>query len=160
MTTAITFYDSATVTVTSELVRVGGRAFRLSELDQVWHERGRRSWSVLAGRGALFAAIAGPVVAATLGVVAALRLDASVTVTIAIVGFSALVGLAVAPVADFLLEYVDRSYARGAHPLELWVRWRGRPLRLLQSRDALEFGKIYRAVQRAAERASEPTAAR
>lgn len=157
---AITYYDRAAVTVTSELIRVGGRAYRLAELDQIWHERGRRSWAVLFGRSALLAAIVGPLVAAALGIMIALRLDASTTVTIAVVGFSALVGLAVGPVADFLLEYVDRSYARGAHPLELWVRWRGRPLRLLCSRDALEFGKIYRAVQRAAERSSGAAAPR
>lgn len=148
----ITYYDDGPVTVTSELIRVDGRAYRLTELDQIWHERGRRSWAVLFGRSALLAAIVGPLVAAALGILIALRLDTSTTVTIAIVGCSALIGLAVAPTADLLLEYVDRSYARGAHPLELWVRWRGRPLRLLQTRDALEFGKIYRAVQRAAER--------
>lgn len=156
----ITYYDHAAVTVTSELIRVGGRAYRLSELDRVWHERGRRSWTVLFGRGALLAAIVGPLVAAVLGIMVALRLDTSTTVTIAIVGASALAGLAVVPAADFLLEYVDRSYARGARPLELWVRWRGRPLRLLQSRDALEFGKIYRALQRAVERVPTPAASR
>lgn len=151
---AITYYDSATVTVTSELLRVGGRAYRLCELEQVWHERGERSWAALAGRGALLAAIGGPLVAAALGIIIAVRLDASATATIAVVGVSVLVGLAVGPTADLVLEYVDRSYTRGAHPLELWVRWRGRPLRLLRSRDALEFGKIYRAVQRAAEQAA------
>lgn len=156
----ITYYDHGPVTVTSELIRVGGQAYRLSELDRIWHERGRRSWSVLFGRSALLAAVIGPLVAAALGIMVAVRLDASTTVTIAIVGFSILLGLSVAPAADLLLEYVDRSYARGAHPLELWVRWRGRPLRLLQSRDALEFGKIYRAVQRAAERAPAPASPR
>lgn len=156
----ITYYDAGAVTVTSELIRVGGQAYRLAELDRIWHERSGRSWTVLFGRSALLAAIVGPLLAAVLGILVALRLAASPTVTLAIVGFSALLGLAVAPVADFLLEYVDRSYTRGARSLELWVRWRGRPLRLLQSRDALEFGKIYRAVQRAAERASMPTSSR
>lgn len=150
----ITYYDDGAVEVTSDLIRVHGRAYRLAELDRVWHERGRRSWGVLVGRGALLTAIVGPLIAAALGILIALRLNAPTTVTIAIVGVSVLVGLAVGPVADLLLEYVDRSYNRGAHPLELWVRWRGRPLRLLQSRDALEFGKIYRAVQRAAESAA------
>lgn len=154
----ITYYDNAAVTVTSELIRVGGQAYRLSELDRVWHERGRRSWSVLAGRSALLAAIAGPLVAAVLGILAAFRLDASVAGKAAVVGSSVLIGLAVGPIADLVLEYVDRSYDRGTRPLELWVRWRGRPLRLLQSRDALEFGRIYRAVQRAAEYANPPAA--
>lgn len=155
---AITYYDNAAVTVTSELIRIGGQAYRLSELDRVWHERGRRSWSVLAGRSVLLAAIAGPLVAAVLGIVAAFRLDTSVAVQAAVVGSSVLIGLAVGPVADVLLEYVDRSYARGTRPLELWVRWRGRPLRLLHSSDALEFGRIYRAVQRATEYANPPAA--
>ncbi|RKN49444.1 DUF6232 family protein [Micromonospora endolithica] len=152
----ITYYDDRTVKVTSTAVRVDGRTFPLAEISTVWHRRGSRSWRVLAGRGAIGAALAGPLVAAALGITLALWLDRSVTVTIAIVGASVLVGLAVGPIADFLFEHLDRSYARGSRELEMWARWRGRPVRLLHTGDALRFGQIYRAVQRAVE-AGQPT---
>lgn len=67
-----------------------------------------------------------------------------------------LVGLAVGPVADFLFNHLDRSYDRGSRQRELWVRWQGRPVLLLRTGDALRFGRIYRAVQRAMENAAPP----
>ncbi|MGK5442285.1 DUF6232 family protein [Micromonospora sp. URMC 105] len=147
----ITYYDDRSVQVTSTAIRVDGRTFPLTEIDMVWHHRGSRSWRVLAGRGALGAALAGPLVAAVLGVALAVWLHRSPTVTIAIVGVSVLVGLAVGPLADFLFEHLDRSYARGSRQLEMWARWRGRPVLLLSMGDALRFGQVYRAVQRAME---------
>ncbi|WP_432957241.1 DUF6232 family protein [Micromonospora haikouensis] len=147
----VTYYDDRSVQVTSTAVRVDGRTYPLAEISLVWHLRGSRSWRVLAGRGAIGAALAGPLVAAALGVALALWLHRSLTVTIAIVGASVLVGLAVGPVADFLFEHLDRSYARGSRQLELWARWRGQPVRLVCTGDALRFGQIYRAVQRAVE---------
>ncbi|MET7750259.1 DUF6232 family protein [Micromonospora sp. NPDC005367] len=155
-----TYYDDRSVQVTSTAIRVDDRVYPLAEISMVWHRRGSRSWRVLAGRGALGAAMAGPLAAAVLGVGLALWLDRSPTVTIAIVGASVLVGLAVGPVADFLFEYLDRSYARGSRQRELWVRWQGRHIRLLHTGDALRFGQIYRAVQRAVEQAPPPGAAR
>ncbi|MFG3418855.1 DUF6232 family protein [Micromonospora sp. NPDC049460] len=155
----ITYYDDRSVQITSTAVRVDGRTFRLAEISMVWHQRGSRSWRVLAGRGAIGAALAGPLVAAALGIALALTLDRSLTVTVAIVGASVLVGLAVGPVADFLFEHLDRSYARGSRQLEIWARWRGQPVRLLRTGDALRFGQIYRAVQRAVE-AGQPVTPR
>ncbi|MEV0155135.1 DUF6232 family protein [Micromonospora sp. NPDC050686] len=149
----ITYYDDRSVQVTSTAVRVERRTFPLTEISAVWHRRGSRSWRVLAGRGALGAALAGPLVAALLGIALALWLDRSATVTIAVVGASVLVGLAVGPLADFLFEHLDRSYARGSRQLEMWARWRGQPVCLLRTGDALRFGQIYRAVQRAVESA-------
>ncbi|KAB1146135.1 DUF6232 family protein [Micromonospora sp. DT46] len=155
----ITYYDDRSVQVTSTAVRVDGRTFRLADISMVWHQRGSRSWRVLVGRGAIGAALAGPLVAAALGIALALWLDRSLTVTIAIVGTSVLIGLAVGPVADFLFEHLDRSYARGSRQLEIWARWRGQPVRLLCTGDALRFGQIYRAVQRAVE-AGQPVSPR
>ncbi|MEV6365634.1 DUF6232 family protein [Micromonospora musae] len=154
------YYDDRSVQVTSTVIRVDDRSYPLAEISMVWHRRGSRSWRVLAGRGALGAALAGPLVAAVLGVGLAIWLDRSPTVTIAIVGASVLIGLAVGPVADLLFELLDRSYARGSRQRELWVRWQGRHVLLLRSGDALRFGQIYRAVQRAVEQAPPPTAAR
>ncbi|MET8256975.1 DUF6232 family protein [Micromonospora sp. NPDC005553] len=147
----ITYYDDRSVQVTSTTLRVDGRSYKLADITMIWHRRGTRSWRVLVGRGALGAALAGPLVAAVLGIGVAVWLHRSPTVTIAIVGASVLVGLAVGPVADFLFEHLDRSYARGSRQLEIWARWRGQPVRLLHTGDALRFGQIYRAVQRAVE---------
>ncbi|MFF5052282.1 DUF6232 family protein [Micromonospora sp. NPDC000663] len=147
----ITYYDDRSVQVTSTAVRVDGRSYPLAEITMVWHRRGTRSWRVLVGRGAIGAALAGPLIAAVLGIAVAVWLHRSPTVTIAIVGASVLVGLAVGPVADFLFEHLDRSYARGSRQLEMWARWRGQPVRLLRTGDSLRFGQIYRAVQRAVE---------
>ncbi|SCF31280.1 DUF6232 family protein [Micromonospora chokoriensis] len=146
-----TYYDDRSVQVTSTTVRVDGRTYALSDISMIWHRQGSRSWRVLAGRGAIGAALAGPLVAAVLGIGVAVWLHRSPTVTIAIVGASVLVGLAVGPVADFLFEHLDRSYARGSRQREIWARWRGQPVRLLRTGDALRFGQIYRAVQRAVE---------
>lgn len=151
----ITYYDDRTVQVTSTALRVDGRTYPLVELGMVWHRRGSRSWRVLAGRGAIGAALTGPLVAAGLGIALALWLHRSPVVTIAIVGASVLVGLGVGPLADVLFEHLDRSYARGSRELEMWARWRGQPVRLLRTRDALRFGQIYRAVQRAMEQAPQ-----
>ncbi|MDM4722855.1 DUF6232 family protein [Micromonospora sp. WMMA1363] len=151
----VTYYDDTSVQVTSTAIWVDGRSFQLAEISTVWHHRGNRSWRVLVGRGAIGAALAGPLVAAALGVALALLLGRSPTVTIAIVGASVLVGLAVGPVADFLFEHLDRSYVQGSRQCEIWARWRGRPVRLVRTGDAVRFGRIYRAVQRAVE-AGEP----
>ncbi|MEH1016563.1 DUF6232 family protein [Micromonospora sp. CPCC 206060] len=154
-----TYYDDRSVRVTSAAIRVGGRAYPLAEFTEVWHRRSARSWRVLGRRGALGVALVSPVVFALLGIVVGLSLDTSLTVTIAIVGGSVLVGLAVGPLADLLFEHLDRSYARGSRTLELWVRWQGRPVRLLTTDDALRFGQIYRALQRAVEQ-RQPVAPR
>ena len=149
----ITYYRDAAVLVTSDAIEVDGRSYPLADLVRVWHSRGRRSWRALAGRGALGAAMLVPLALAGIGVAIALSLDASTSTTVALVAGAILVGLGVGPLADFLLEHMDRSYARGAHAHEIWADWRGTPVLLLQTRDALRFGKIYRALQRAIERA-------
>jgi hypothetical protein len=147
----ITYYDDDTVRVTSDAIRVAGRSYPLPTLARVWHRRGPRSWRALAGRGALGAALLGPVAAALLGLVLAWQIAASAATTVALVGVACLIGLAAGPAADLLLEYLDRSYARGARDLEIWAVCGGRPVLLLRTRDALRFGQIYRALQRALE---------
>jgi hypothetical protein len=148
----ITYYRDKTVSVTSAGVQVGGRAYRLGEFVRVWHRRGRRSWSSVAGRGALGLAMIIPVLAGALGILVALSIDASAATTIALLGGGILVGLAALPLADVLLEVMDRSYARGSRSLEIWADVRGAPVLLVQTDDALRFGQIYRALQRALER--------
>ena len=147
----ITYYDDRSVRVTSETLRVGDRAYPLRGLTRVWQQRGARRWGSLAGRGALGVALIGPLAVAAIGILLAFRLDTSTTTTIAIVGGSVLVGLATGPIADLLFERLDRSYARGLHDLQLWADVRGRPVLLLHTHDALRFGQICRALQRARE---------
>jgi hypothetical protein len=147
----ITYYRDADVLVTSTGVRIGGRAYRLAEFVRVWHKRGRRSWGTVAGRGALALAIGVPVLIGALGVLVAVLIDARPSTTLALAGAGVLIGLAAAPLADVLLEAVDRSYDRGSRSLEIWGRVRGADVLLLRTDNAQRFGRIYRALQRALE---------
>ncbi|HEY3010331.1 MAG TPA: DUF6232 family protein [Micromonosporaceae bacterium] len=153
-----TYYRDATVLVTSDAVQVDGRRYPLVELTRVWHRRGARSWRRVAGRGALGLALLVPLATAAIGLVVALLIDASLGARILLVLGACLVGLLAGPLADVLLERVDRSYARGAQTLEIWATRRGAPVLLVRTDDALRFGQIYRALQRASERA--PTSGR
>ena len=152
----VTYYRDRDVLVTSAGVRISGRDYRLGEFARVWHERGRRQWSAVAGRGALGIAMIAPVLVGILGVLVALVIDASVSTTIALAGGGILVGLAAMPLADVLLEFVDRSYDRGSRRLEIWADVRGSRMLLLQTDDAQRFGRIYRALQRALDHDSVP----
>lgn len=147
----VTYYDDGSIRITSNEIVLDGHAFPLPALARVWHRRGARSWRALAGRGALGSAMVAPIVAAVLGLFVALRIDASATVTIALVGGACLVGLAAGPLADVLLERMDRSYARGSRELQIWAQVHRQPVLLLQTDDALRFGQVYRALQRALE---------
>ena len=147
----ITYYRDADVLVTSTGVRMGGRDYRLGEFAQVWHKRGRRSWGTVAGRGALALAIGIPVLIGALGVLLAVLIDARLSTTLALAGGGVLIGMAAAPLADVLLEAVDRSYDRGSRSLEIWGRVRGADVLLLRTDNAQRFGQIYRALQRALE---------
>lgn len=146
-----TYYRDRDVLITSSGIRMNGREFRLSELLKVWHARGRRSWGTIAGRGALALAILVPVVVGALGIAVAFALEASRGTTIALAGGGVLVGLMAAPLADLLLEHVDRSYDRGSRTREIWGRTRHGDILLLRTADGARFGRIYRALQRALE---------
>ncbi|MBM2617456.1 hypothetical protein JIG36_18020 [Actinoplanes sp. LDG1-06] len=149
-----TYYRDPDVWITSTGVRMNGRDLRLEELLQVWHASGRRRWSTIAGRGAVGLAILTPIVVGLLAVAVALVIDASTATTIALAGGGVLVGLATAPLADVLLERVDRSYDRGSRVREIWARTAAGDVLLLSTPDAARFGRIYRALQRALEPAT------
>ncbi|MFI5931446.1 DUF6232 family protein [Actinoplanes sp. NPDC051494] len=152
----ITYYRDPDVLVTSDGIRMGGRDYRLDDLARVWHTRGRRQWSSVAGRGALAVAMIMPLVVGAIAVSIAVLLDASSVTTIALAGGGILVGLAAVPLADVLLEVVDRSYDRGSHRLEIWADVRGAGVLLLSTRNRQRFGQIYRALQRALDHDSVP----
>ncbi|MBU2662020.1 hypothetical protein KOI35_00720 [Actinoplanes bogorensis] len=149
-----TYYRDADVWITSTGVRMNGRDLRLDELLQVWHTRGRRSWGTIAGRGMVGLAILTPLVIGLLALAVAFVIDASTSTTIALGGGGVLVGLATLPLADVLLERIDRSYDRGSRTREIWARTAGGDVLLLRSADAARFGRIYRALQRALEPAT------
>jgi hypothetical protein len=151
MTMDRTLYRDPDVRVTSRLIEVDGRRYALADLARVWHRRGERSWRALAGRGALGLAMLVPIALGLIGVAVALSIDASATTTVAMVLGAVLVGFLAGPLADVLLEHLDRSYARGSREIEIWAVWRGREVLLLRTGDQLRFGKIYRALQRAME---------
>ena len=146
-----TYYRDGDVLITSSGIRMNGRDYALAELRQVWHRSGRRSWTTVAGRGALSLAMLAPLAIGALVVVLALVMHAPVAVTAGLIGGGILIGLAAAPLADLLLEHVDRSYDRGSRQREIWVRTRHGDTLLLSTADAARFGRIYRALQRALE---------
>ena len=150
----VTYYRDREVLVTSTGVRMAGRDYRLADLDEVWHRRGRRDWSTVASRGALGLAMLIPLLVGALGILIALIIHASTATTIALVGGGILVGLIAAPLADVLLEQVDRSYDRGSRRLEIWGRVRGADTLLLSTDNRQRFGQIYRALQRAVDHGS------
>jgi hypothetical protein len=146
-----TYYRDPDVLITSSGVRMNGREFRLADLLQVWHVRGGRSWSVIAKRGALGLAILMPLLVGALAIALALLIHTDVAHGIALAVGGVLVGLAVVPVADLVLERVDRSYDVGSRTIEIWGRVRGGEVLLLRTTNAQRFGRIYRALQRAME---------
>ncbi len=146
-----TYYRDGDVWITSSGVRMNGRELRLDDLRQVWHKRSRRSWGTIAGRGALGLAMLVPVLVGALGILVAFLIDASRSMTIALVGGGILIGLAAAPLADVLLEHVDRSYDRGSRTRAIWARTAAGDVLLLRTADNARFGRIYRALQRALE---------
>lgn len=146
-----TYYRDPDVLITSSGVHMNGREFRLPELVEVWHTRGGRSWSVVARRGVLGLTILIPVLVGALAIGIALLVDMDVTHTLALVVGGVVVGLAAVPVADLVLDRVDRSYDAGSRTNEIWGRVRGGEVLLLRTTDAQRFGRVYRALQRAME---------
>jgi hypothetical protein len=143
------YYRDQSVEVTSTGIRVDDRLFRFEELARVWHRRDHRSWSAVAGRGAWGMTLIAPVVAAALGLAVALQLDVTIGTRAAIVVAALLVGLGAALLLDPILGKLDESFDRGVHLHEIWAEHNGLEIRLLQTRDASRFGRIYRALQRA-----------
>ncbi|MEU8236685.1 DUF6232 family protein [Actinoplanes missouriensis] len=146
-----TYYRDPEVLITSSGVHMNNQEFRLPELIRVWYTRGARDWGVIARRGALGLTMLLPLAAGVLAIGVALVIEASFATTLAFLVGGVLVGLAVVPVADLLLERVDRSYDRGSRSLEIWGRVPGGDVLLLRTDNAQRFGRVYRALQRALE---------
>lgn len=146
-----TYYRDPEVLITSSGVWMNGREFRLPELIQVWHAKGTRSWGVIAWRGALGLTMLLPLLVGALAVMTALVLDLSFGTSAAVVVGGVLIGVAVMPVADLLLERMDLSYDHGSRTLEIWGRVRSGDVLLMRTDNAQRFGRVYRALERALE---------
>ncbi|WP_428961586.1 DUF6232 family protein [Micromonospora fluostatini] len=155
------YYRDDTVQVTSESIRSGGVAIPIDEVTYVWHDRGRKTLAVrgrVIGRGVLVLLLSLPPLVALICVVSLLWSAAdrgNWTTALIVLAAFAVGALALAPFLELPLTWLDRSYERGNQVHELWVQHRGHEVLLLRTPDALRFGQIYRAVQRAIEQRGE-----
>lgn len=124
----------------------------IHELERVWYRKGARSWRGPLRRGALGLLLACPLLTAGIAFMVALLIDISPMYRVALVLAAALLGFTVVPLMDLVLEFFDRSYAKGSHTYEIWGIWRGAPVLLLRTDDALQFGQTYRAIARTIEK--------
>ncbi|MEV0328913.1 DUF6232 family protein [Micromonospora echinospora] len=151
------YYQDDTVQVTSESIRVDGHTLRLPEITYVWHARGRSTLgqhSRKLGRGGLVLLLSLPPLVALLCVISlawSAQDRGNWTLALIVLAAFAVGALVLAPFLELPLGWLDRSYERGDRTHELWVQHRGHDILLLSSPDALRFGQIYRAVQRAVE---------
>jgi hypothetical protein len=150
-----TFYRDNAVYVGSAEFQVEDQAYRLEDLELVWHRRGPRGApgvALIVGRFVLILAVLGIIAGAG---VAMRDVDlGSYDSTTVLVG--AVLGVVLAgTVGLFLVEAVitliERSYEKGGAEHQIWARHLNADILLFATRDKLRFGKIYRALQRAIE---------
>ncbi|QOC93175.1 DUF6232 family protein [Micromonospora craniellae] len=151
------YYRDDTVQVTSESIRAGGHVIPMPEVTYVWHAKGQTTLAVrgrVLGRGVLVLLLSLPPL---VGLVCVISLAWSASDRgewmPALIVFAAcvVIALALVPFLEIPLGWLDRSYERGNRVNELWVQYRGQEVMVLRTPDALRFGQIYRAVQRAVE---------
>jgi hypothetical protein len=151
----ITFYSDDSVRITSAAVQVGERSFALHDLAMVWHQKGQpvpgRLRRALLLRSTLGLLPLAPLAAAIVTVTVALRLDTAPINRVTLLVLGGLFGLLAWPLLDLALGRVDRTYDRGTRVHEIWARVRGTDVLLLRTGNAMRFGRVYRALQRALE---------
>jgi hypothetical protein len=151
------YYRDDAVQVTSESIHAGGHVIALADVAYVWHARGATTLAVrgrVLGRGVLVLLLSLPPLVALVCVVSlawAAQDRGNWKLALIILAGFAVAGLALTPFLELPLSWLDRSYERGNRVHELWVQHHGREVMLLRTPDALRFGQIYRAVQRAVE---------
>ncbi|TDC77524.1 hypothetical protein E1193_22295 [Micromonospora sp. KC606] len=155
------YYRDDAVQVTSESIRAGGHSVRISDVTYVWHARGATTMAVrgrVLGRGVLVLLLSLPPLVALVCVVSLLwsaQDRGNWTAVLVILAGCAIAALALTPFLELPLGWLDRSYERGNRVHELWVQHHGTEVMLVRTPDALRFGQIYRAVQRAVEQHTE-----
>ncbi|MEH0818670.1 MULTISPECIES: DUF6232 family protein [unclassified Micromonospora] len=155
------YYRDDSVQVTSESIRAGGHAIRLADVTYVWHARGATTLAVrgrVLGRGVLVLLLSLPPLVAVVCVVSlawSAQDRGNWKLALVILAGCAVGALALTPFLELPLSWLDRSYERGNRVHELWVQHHGQEVMLVRTPDALRFGQIYRAVQRAVEHQGE-----
>ncbi|SBT52883.1 DUF6232 family protein [Micromonospora auratinigra] len=155
------YYRDDAVQVTSQAIHAGGHVVRLADVTYVWHARGATTLAVrgrVVGRGVLVLLLSLPPLVALVCVLSlawAAQDRGNWKLALTILAAFVVVGLALTPFLELPLGWLDRSYERGSRVNELWVQHLGREVLLLRTPDALRFGQIYRAVQRAVEQQGE-----
>lgn len=148
-----TYYSDESVRVTSAAFEVDARSYPLRELAQVWHRRGARGTGqlrrTLLTRGALGLLPLLPLALGAVVATAALSVSLSSVNRVALLVAAGLVAMVSWPLLDIALSGVDRTYDRGTRVHEIWARWHGHDVLLLRTGNALRFGRVYRALQRA-----------
>lgn len=145
----VIYYRDPSVCVTAYGVEVDGALTPFQELTRVWHRRHSLSARAMAGRGALGLSLLAPVITTIAAVVVAMQLELNTATRVVIIAAALLVGLGTALLLDPVLDRMDASFDRGLYLHEIWVERKGVEVRLLATRDAARFGRIYRALQRA-----------
>ncbi|MDZ5442413.1 DUF6232 family protein [Micromonospora sp. 4G57] len=151
------YYRDDAVQVTSESIHAGGHVIALADVAYVWHARGATTLAVrgrVLGRGVLVVLLSLPPLVALVCVVSlawAAQDRGNWKLALVILAAFVVGGLVLTPFLELPLGWLDRSYERGNRVHELWVQHHGREVMLLRTPDALRFGQIYRAVQRAVE---------
>jgi hypothetical protein len=151
------YYRDDAVQVTSESIHAGGLVVALADVTYVWHARGATTMAVrgrVLGRGVLVLLLSLPPLVALICVISlawAAEDRGNWKLALLILAAFVAVGVALTPFLELPLGWLDRSYERGNRVHELWVQHHGREVMLLRTPDALRFGQIYRAVQRAVE---------
>jgi hypothetical protein len=155
------YYRDDAVQVTSEAIHAGGHVVSLANITYVWHARGRTTLAVrsrILGRGVLVLLLSLPPLVALVCVLSlawTAEDRGNWKLALVILAACAVAALALSPFLEVPLSWLDRSYDRGNRVHELWVQHHGREVMLLRTPDALRFGQIYRAVQRAVEQQGE-----
>jgi hypothetical protein len=150
-----TFYRDSAVYVGSAEFQVEDQAYRLEDLELVWHKRGPRGApgiAIVAGRIllvlAVFAIIAGAGVA--MRDVDISGYDSTTVLAGAVLGV-VLAGTVGLFLVEGVITLIERSYEKGGAEHQIWARHLNADILLFATRDKLRFGKIYRALQRAIE---------
>ncbi len=150
-----TFYRDNAVYVGSAELQVEDRAYRLDDLELVWHRRGPRGaqgLGLILGRILLVVGVLGAVAAA--GVAARgvdyAQFDGAIVLAGAVLGVL-LLGTVGLFVVEGVITLVERSYEKGSSEHQIWARHLDDDVLLFATRDKLKFGKVYRALQRAIE---------
>ena len=150
-----TFYRDSGVYIGSAEFQVEDQAYRLEDLELVWHRRGPRGApgiAIIAGRLLLILAVLGGIAA---GGAAMRGIDLgsydSGTILAGAVAGVVLAGAIGLFLVEGVITLIERSYEKGGAEHQIWARHLNSDILLFATRDKLRFGKIYRALQRAIE---------